>query len=357
MCRVAYIGALGLALAGGACLLIARGLRSTNENSLSPPRPPSAVVPRSIDLGERELQEVVYSRLPISNAGDLDLRLFAFHTGCSCTVISDAENRAGETPSEMVIPPGVTKELLLQTRVGGVPNMASVIRVEFRTNDPELPLASVALRTARVRGGVRASPPAILVGDTTARGRAEYTVELRDDSPTARRIVSVVATLPDQCKDLTYVSVASAGPPDDHVIGTLTVVLDLSSVRNIDFEVVASLGPDGRESIRIPVRGRVVPAIGCTPDRLFFPRASLEGNVFVSRCILVSNEGTPVNIVSYRAPAGVKCTFASEKRTRLWIDVSVDEGLHDGAYELAFEVAARGGTHLVKVPLTVRRSQ
>jgi hypothetical protein len=292
--------------------------------------PPVAELPEVIDLGAREIGDVVVVPFSIANRGGEELVIDDIRTSCSCSGIErEIEGKFFRIES-LNLNPGERSELVIRTAVRGAPvGTALHIVVYFRTNDPKIPEGRIEAVVRRVCAGVHSSPLSISFGTVSVNDNVRRVVVIRDTAEPPRAIQRLSSSIPRRV-------VARMLPVDEWprdteaqeagaVIGCFEVLIDTTEPGEVGASVQIHLDGEMRTPDEIPVIGRVAPTVEIQPALLFLPRESSEGLIYTSTAICTSRQDEPIELFVDNAPHGVKVEIVRQAtRSIVHLRVTVD---------------------------------
>jgi hypothetical protein len=161
--------------------------------------PPVVELPGVIDLGKREIGDVVVVPFSIANRGGEKLVIDDIRTSCSCSGIEREIDGKFFRIECLNLGAGERAALVIRAAVRGVPaGNALHIVVHFRTNDPTTPAAQVEAVVGRVLAGVNSSPRSVSLGTVAVNDKVRRLVVIRDTATPPRTIQELISSMPDR---------------------------------------------------------------------------------------------------------------------------------------------------------------
>jgi hypothetical protein len=250
-------------------------------------RPPAAgpqlVCPEVVDLGECVYGSDRDVTFEVRNAGTEDLILSGFQTSCTCTDLSVRTPGHGSTADRVVVRPREAVVLGARYLVRSRFNGSTATRIGFATNDPAAPEVTVALRAARVLGGLTPLPGACTFGRVPVGTNREQVVHLVDEAVRPRRVISVASSHPGRVA----VRFAPGDRPADlanpgHYLGAITVALDAATPDDIRERVIIAYDDGEVRTEEVPVSAAVEAKLTPLPAGVTLPRRTDDGEVYAA---------------------------------------------------------------------------
>jgi hypothetical protein len=269
------------------------------------PTEPVAVYAPTIDLGERELGEVVVARFQIANNGRRPLEVRNFRTSCACAGIEQMVASQLYLAEHVTVPPRSSVELFARIRVRAAPGQVERTLVWFQTNDLARPTGAITVEASRVVG-IACSPSAVLFNDAIALESASQIVEVRNVGSDLARIESVTTNAPEifRVRLLPADRTLDHGPQNEQSLGRLEVTLLARPPGNVGGEVLLSVASKSRSRVvTLPVSAIVADPVTVTPARLALPLASDRGRLFTGACLVRCARNRPITVRPKEVPA------------------------------------------------------
>jgi hypothetical protein len=270
--------------------------------------PPVLDCPEIIDLGEQEWGQLATARFIITNRGGEELQIDHIQSSCSCAGLEREERDGFTRLTELRLGPGQEAHLALRVSVGGNAGGPARISLQFRTNDPARPLASVEVVIPLVTG-VTTLPRVLAFGNVPTGATAHQVFEILNLSRKERAVERVVSNNPDRFSarllppGVDGDGGASSGT--ESLIGRIEVRLETETPGPVDGAVeIYFSGSEGR-TVSVPVMGHVAADVEVTPSTLLLPRVSGGGTLAYGDCLCRSTKGEPLRITLDSAPEGI----------------------------------------------------
>jgi hypothetical protein len=152
--------------------------------------------PSNLDLGRRQVGEVVVSTFSVINRGNGGLIIDEIESNCACAGLEREVDGKLVRVESLCIQPGEKVELALRLIVKGRPGTSMETAISFRTNDPSYPTATIHPIVSWVSGGISTEPTTVLFGRLVSGAVAKQVIEIWDYSAEKRAIKQVNSTAP-----------------------------------------------------------------------------------------------------------------------------------------------------------------
>src|SRR5262245_47569288 len=320
--------------------------------------------PATLDLGEREVGDVVVTPFTIANRGGSDLVIDQIQTNCSCAGLERRQDGHFVRLDSFRLKAGEKAELVVRLSVPRLPvgtPMNTVI--EFRTNDPKQQTGCIELRVRRILGGVLTSPESVVFGTVATGAEVRQTVNLLDKAPTRRTVDRVTTSVPGRvlARLLPGTEPLSVPKPEgDYVIvGRVEVTVLTGTPGYVSAEVHIHLAGETRKPDVLTVVGKVAAPVEVLPSQLILPRASSKGPVYDALCICQSSGGKPLTVTLESAPNGLAVELlAQESESRRAIRVTWDPKKGDVGrgqrHVIRFRAEAGQDSTIVELPVLIQ---
>ncbi len=262
---------------------------------------PRAAVEAAGDLGLRDNNKLVTSRVLVRNEGRRELVLSNLRTSCAACLSFAAPDAAEGVIS---LAPGGATTVEARVMVHGTPEKPFAVGLSCDTNDPRQPTIEVVF-SAQVRGWLTATPTSLDLGALKPGEVVARTIRVRDtgrggepfrvgrvETPQGVRVASPGTQAPDSAGEGFGVLVASVtaptpGPSESGLVsGEITIHEDC----------------EGGAKLVVPIRGEVPAKIAVTPPALVLPRLGGGGADFAGECTLALASGTPAPVSLLSTP-------------------------------------------------------
>lgn len=365
--KLAACALVPVVLGCGAYLIRAGGVSSPESNR------PAYVGPTLIDVGTVEGGTTVAARFDISNSGTADLYIADVRTDCGCLGVfrvSEDGAVAGPFGGGRVAAGEVVKlEIRFAVRVTG--GISARQTVQFQTNDPEHPSASITC-VAMSGGKVASWPAAVEFGNVPCESSHSRVVELRNDarlggaqvlsvSSDHPALVTAVYETPGEVSRMP----SSEFAPFGELTGFLVIRLNAPKVRAVVSAVVTATLADasGRQyTLSVPVRAQAVPRYAFYPGEVTLPRRALEGTANSVQVICRNSLGHEMKLSLVRSPDWLTVDLKSgEDRAAIRvIEVTVRELVPRGQPRrtgtVLFEASDSNSRERIELPVVVEPS-
>jgi hypothetical protein len=264
-------------------------------------RQPAIEFPDSLSLGEHEIGEQVTHPFTIANRGGAELVIDEITSNCSCSGMERDDNGSYSRLQSLHLKPGEESQLVIRVRIGPVPIGTSMRNVvEFRTNDPRVPLGRIEAIVRRVSGGVTTTPESVVFGIVPVGASVRQIVQVWDKSVTPRKIDRLETNNPDRISirvlaedDKTPETSANV---NGRVIDSFEVTVKTDEPCQVNATIEIHLAGETRNPDIMKVYGTIAPPFQLSPSLITLPRASAAGELYSARCICRSTKGKPVTI-------------------------------------------------------------
>jgi hypothetical protein len=295
-------------------------------------RPPVIDLPEHLELGERELGEIVVAPLAISNRGGRDLLIDEISGNlCSCSGLEQQEGEGFRRFESLTIRPGETMNLVVRVAVRGRPGEPQTNDLSLRTNEIGQPRRFVRIHVARVTG-VAITPSHVLLGDLLPGTEGRQVVEVRDVGQQGLELVRVESTDPERFEVRPQPG-GTAGEDESASLGRLVarceVIARAREVGTLSGHVRFHLTrPGGIVTAEVPVSGRIVAAVVATPSQIVLPRASTNGPLYHALCLCRNRLDGPLTLTVESASEGLSASVlptsgpAAVRQVRIEFDPS-----------------------------------
>ncbi len=257
---------------------------------------PRLECPAVIDLGPREVGDLVVARVLFANRGNEILRVDRFRVNCACTGFEREKDGKFTQVRSLQLAPGEETELTLRVSVRGAAGGAMRNLISFRTNQPALPEATVEAVVREVLGGISASPLAAHFGTVRLGSEPRQVIEIRDAGIRPRSLVKAAGSDPQRFTVRVLPREPVKGQSETVKLGSV-VLARIEVVLHTDdpgpIQGTATVHLDDQRSYDIPVQARVEKSVRAVPPALVLPRASEAGPVYFGECVLKSLAGNP----------------------------------------------------------------
>jgi hypothetical protein len=288
----------------------AAGLRRYAEH-IAIQSAPALDCPETLDLGRHERGEVVVARFALSNRGGSDLLIddVRRHPACGCSAVEREIDGKWFPVESLWLSPGEQVGLALRASINGQAGAPKRFLIEFHTNDPGRPEATIGVVVPEVTSGVATVPSSVVVGTVPVGREVRQILTILDDALKPRSVERVTSSNPervtvrllpaDASHDLA--SQGGKGVP----IGRLEVVVDTRTLGSADAAIQIHLAGEERKPDSIPVVGRVAAAVEATPASLVLPRTSGGGPIYFANCWIRSINSQPLDLSPDPLPPGL----------------------------------------------------
>jgi hypothetical protein len=274
------------------------GVRTSWDRWIAPQ--PILEYEASVDLGERERNEVAVGRFLVFNRGWGELRLDQFATSCGCAGVErevDGEFRKLET---VVVEPRHHVELIVRMAVTQAVGLSQSVNVTFASSDSKTPRGYVEVSVPRVRGGVYSSPNTVLFGELRVGSAATRVIDLFDSRQQGRRIEKVICSQP----DVLHARFVPLGPDESAIVhpkggrlmGRLEVKAQTARPASLSARIELLLAGESRQPDVVFVAGDVKYDVECVPSTVILPRFVGGKPVFSGEVQLRQRDGHPLNV-------------------------------------------------------------
>jgi hypothetical protein len=267
-----------------------------------------------LELGEHELNEELFPTFAIRNRGGRELVVDQVGSNCACSGLVRQLGDRWEKVDSIHIQPGQEAELALRIGVRGLIGKSAQFGVQFRTNDPTRPEASIKAIVSKVRGGLITEPRQVTFPPLCAGAEAQQVIDLIDTAAQPRAVVRVVSSEPEQLRVRLLAAAASPtrSKPEDAgtVVARIELTVRASHPGTMRGEILVHLDDASRPPEVIPITLRVVSAVEITPSALILPRASNAGPLYYAECLCRGTQGKPLSLRLDTAPPGVSVVLS-----------------------------------------------
>lgn len=274
-----------------ACALALVGCSNGNRPASSPHL---VVAPDSLHLGTACPGEELKGTFTLRNDGHADLHLDNLEAGCAC---------AGLRLSRDTLPPGEQAKLTVTVRIRKE-NDVLTLPVRIFSNDPTAPVTTCTVHAAAGPPVLRTDPVQLDFGEVAVGTAPAQRLRLLTPDATPWPVADAVsATAAGRS-----VSVECQRLPGKTAETLALVVRPRADLPLGDFADTLTLQPAASQrSLRIAVRGRVVPLLVVSPTLLYFgdvdPRTT---TALVRTAVVRRTDGKPLGrLVKHTAPAGL----------------------------------------------------
>jgi Protein of unknown function (DUF1573) len=274
------------------------------------------VDPDILELGNRELGEVVVCPFSISNRGHKELVIDDIHSTCACLGFEREVDGDSQRVDSLILSPGERVTLLMRLSVRGLPGSSMRNAIAFRTNDPMQPLARVETYVSSIMGGVLTEPASVVFGEMQEGVIACQEVNIYDHCIERRSVKEVNSSDSDRFSvDFTPVEQMNIQdqPVDNRrLLGRAQIRVNTRVIGSVNGHISIQL----KERIlptQLPVIGRVVPLVEITPEILELPRASQDGPVYFATCCCRCTGGGVLDLTVEEASTGITASILSSK--------------------------------------------
>lgn len=260
-----------------------------------------------IDLGERERGEIVVAHLPISNSGRSELVVNEFRTTCACAGVEREIDGRFFRIESVIIAPGEQAEIVIRMAVDPRSGGSQRALVFFRCNDPVRPGGAIEVLIPKVKGGVLASPTAVLLGVIPVGRTVRQSIDVYDGRITGRRIKDVVSTQPTRFR-VRQVPLQDEEKQQIHeewgtLIGRVEVTALAETAGTLSGEIEIHLAGENRPPDKVSVSGQAVGPVVVSPDSLVLPRHIGDRLEYTGKIMVRGRTGLPVTVSTESAPA------------------------------------------------------
>ena len=288
--------------------------------------------PESIDLGDRELGDLVMHKFTITNRSKDPILIDQIHTNCSCTGLERDENGSVRGIESLILEAGEAVPLILRISVRGAPVGAQMIsRLHFHTNLPGCPDCQIESRARIVRGGIQSFPESISFGPIPVQTAARKTCDIVDFAMPPREIKSLVTTHPDLFgvrllpPNEKISAIHDELPEKGTVIGKIEVITTAKHPGEINGEIFVYLKGDDNPCRTINVVGVAKSDFEIIPKSLVLPRASSSGPVYSGTCLVRTIGPAPIGLETKLVPLGLSAEIRDGADPRMReIQITVD---------------------------------
>jgi hypothetical protein len=267
--------------------------------------PPAAVFPRTIDLGDRELGEVVVAKFTVRNEGGNPLAVSHFRASCACAGVEQETDGVATRIDQVVVPARSSVDLQVRIAIRGQPGHPERTSINFVTNDPMNPKGVVTIEPSRVLG-IACTPKAVLFDGVLSQQPLTRVIEVRnigDDSPKIEAVTTNSPTVV-RARLLTANDLTENAKEGDRLIGRVEVTLQPQPPGQVGGEVMLKVVSAIRtRTVTVPVSANVFAAVTVAPSRLALPIESGAGRLFSARCIVRATRGVPIIVRIASVPA------------------------------------------------------
>jgi hypothetical protein len=272
-----------------------------------------------VELGEREWGELAIARFSLANRGNRELLLDQFRTNCSCSALQTETDGKLQPVKEVRLGPHQRTYLVLRVSVRGQAGEPMLNVVHFRTNDPAQPHGALTAKVARIRGGVETFQAVVAFGAVLEGDECRRTVEVRDRSSLARRVVAVQISNPELLEvkllPLLTESQTDQQPSEGALIGRIEAAVNTAKATPIEGTIHITLDDPQKPPLKIDVHGRIVPVVELIPSVVVLPRRSAQGWSHSAEVRCRNARGMPLGLHLQEVPAELAA----------WIEYSNDD--------------------------------
>jgi hypothetical protein len=301
-------------------------------------RPPVAGFTRTLDLGPQKFGAIVSGTIRVSNQGDSLLELSQFRTSCSCAGVEVLDDGRWRGLEKARIPAGDHIEFTVRISVGAWPRMNQKVIVQFATNDPHHPRASVEVNIPCVTSDAFTDPAAVIFGDLSVGESAKRTITVYDCGIPGRRITQVSSKHPDRFQ-VQLVPAGAALPQLDHPyagqpIGQVEVIARTDQPGSFVSELQIEIADTQTTQSRIPITSAVISPVEVAPSVLFLPKV-VSGQITNTATVrLTSRDGERITPTIESVPEGLTVTIAEQHGNSAVLNVTCRQ---DGASSTALQ--------------------
>lgn len=287
------------------------GRDATDSNAL-----PAIQYPEVIEIAPSEHGSIAIGRFVMANSGSADLIVKDFRTSCSCAGVEIDQQGELRQLVQYRIKPGERAELLVRINVAASPGASQMVQIRFSTNDPEIPVGSIAVMIPRVLGGVFAEYSTVLLGELQQGADTNYKLRLYDNGIWMRGVSAIRSSHPERF-EVTYHPAESGEVGDDRsgvgrLHGRVTIRPICNRLGRLDGHIVIEYAGENRAPDHIQVFGEVIGPVSSLPDTIVLPRY-VNGSPQHTADVLLSNrDGDSILVEPMLAPAGVTFTVISD---------------------------------------------
>jgi hypothetical protein len=310
-----------------------------------------------IDLGVVENGTFVKVPIEFTNRTGRSAALSEFKSDCSCLQIYQEVDGRRERFVSIPVPPGDSKTVFVDLRVGSDLGARRAVRVSFRDDTCSPPYRVVNIGYVPA-AHLYAVPQSVTFGEIPVGESAVRTVELRSDGSYTNPIKTVTCTPSDRLSAAFNPATDAEKTrfekehPGQFLLGRLDLTATASAVGVFDIQAVVS--HDGKELIRVPASGTGIADYRIVPGAVVLPRLGSGGPEYVMAVACRSrsgaatlrwlpDEGSPFQVAAADAasPAGVTVRYTGPAPTTT------------REYALRFKATGGASESVLTLPVTV----
>ena len=315
--------------------------------------------PYEIDLGSRDVGDMVIVPFRIANRGRSTLEVSDFQNSCGCSGLDQIIDGQSASVSSLSVQPGGDAVLRLRWRLTNLSDSPQRVRLWFHTNDPDAANTGIDFLVKSTNKGAYSSPSIVSFAPIVLGKTAVQRVEIRDRADRSLTVENIKCDL--DCVEIKALARdqldESAPGLEGRRIACFEVALRGCRTGFVSGEIACHSAGSLEPFLRIPVRGEIVTAVRLTPATVVLPRQSEKGRVYNATVVCRSEAKVPIHLEVDSVPEPflvrteridsssftVRIHLESRRRT----ESEVEE-----KHEIRFRAAVNG--EVVPVALTVR---
>lgn len=326
--------------------------------------PPRLACVEEIDLGDRDRGDIAVTPFVVRNEGGGTLTLDGFQTSCSCAGVERVVDGSFVRVRSLELAVGERAELYVRVAVGAPSGEPQLVRVYFNTSDPDRPSHSMQVLIPRVRGGVTCRPTAIVFGTVPVGENVVRVVDLFDTGVSGRR-VGEIKCRPAGRFEVRLLPTEDTAPTELHPaagrrIARLEVKANSIKPGTLAGEIELHVAGENRAPDVLAVVGDVVGPLTCSPEQLFLPIRTPDGDRYEGRVVISSRDQATIHVTLVSAPKGVsasiKPTPDAEHQCELLVTTTPEPGIlatQDRVFRISVAVTHGKERAVLEIPVTV----